>query len=101
MVIPAVVLVLAACLTAAQLGVRSLAIQDAAAVIARVEARGGAGASAGAIATLARRAPGATVQLENRGSLVCVRVSTRASVMGLHLIDTDLVAFSCAPTASP
>lgn len=101
MVMPAVMLVLAACLAAANLGVLSLTIQDAAAVVARMEARGGRGASAAAISAMARTVPGATVRLESRGSLVCASVSTRARVLGLRLGTLDLIANSCAPTVRP
>lgn len=94
MVVPAVILLLALCLSAMQLSSRQLRLQDAAADAARVIARGDDPGSA------AHRAvslvPGATLDTHTRGDLVCVRLRAPAAVAGGLFGAVSLAASSCA-----
>lgn len=91
--LPAVALVLAACVGAIGVGSQQLRLQDAAADAARGYGRGEApGAIAG---RTARAAPGAATSVERADGLVCVRLTAPArgpaAVAGL-----TLSARSCA-----
>ena len=70
MTLPAVALVLAACLAAVQLGGQQLRLQDAAAGAARSIARGEPAADARA--RLLALVPGARLDTRSQGGLVCV-----------------------------
>lgn len=67
--LPAVILVLAACLGGVRLGMQTMLAQDAAAVAARSLARGDGDARA--IARAAAVAPGVTVSFSRHDGLVC------------------------------
>lgn len=71
--LPAVVLVLAACLGGLQVAGHQLRLQDAAAVAARSVARGGSLGAAQARAS--RMVPGASVAHRTDGDLVCVSLA--------------------------
>ncbi len=91
MVVPTVILLLALCLAAVQLAGRQLVLQDAAAMAARTAARGeGAAAASGLLATVA---PGARLAVENRGEMLCVRVTAAGTGM---FSAVTLAASSCA-----
>lgn len=91
--LPAVVLVLACCLSAMQLSGLQLRLQDAAAVTARAVARGGT-------AQLAERlAPGARVATFLDGALDCVRLDLDSHLVIGTLVPVTLTASSCAPGA--
>lgn len=92
--IPAVVLVLALCLSGMQLAGTQLRLQQVAAGAARSVARGEGLEAAGRMAH--QLAPGATLSEEGRGSIVCVRASAPASVMRGVLGIVPLSARSCA-----
>ena len=85
--LPAVVLVLACCLTGIQMAGQQLRLQDAAAGSARALARGD---DLGAVAG------GATVSTTTTGDLVCARLSERAEGMPGTLFRIRLSARSCA-----
>ena len=87
--LPAVVLVLAFCLSGVRVAGQQLRLQDAAAAAARSLARGD-----DAQAAAARLVPGSSVSASERGDIVCARVSARASLAGP--IGVDLRASSCA-----
>jgi hypothetical protein len=83
-VLPAVVVVLACCLSAMQVAGQQLRLQDAAALAARSAARDdGTGVAA-------RLVPGSTVSRWTDGELECVTL-TAPAVLGL-----ELAASSCA-----
>jgi hypothetical protein len=89
-VIPAVLLVLAACLTGLQLSGQQLRLQQVAAMAARSVGRGEpVGEAAGLV-------PGPTLRVEHRGELACVTASTAGSrtswLMGVFTVS----ASSCA-----
>lgn len=84
--LPAVVLVLAVCLSGAQVAGQQLRLQDAAAAAARSQARGGGTAVA------SRLAPGANVSTWRDGDLDCVELTARAS----GFVPLTLRASSCA-----
>jgi len=86
MALPAVVLVLALCLTGVRVAAQQLALQDAAAAAARSAARGGGTAIAD------RLVPGASVSVWRDGDLDCVELTVRAS----GLLPLALRASSCA-----
>ena len=88
---PAVVLVLACCLSGVQVAGQQLRLQDAAASAARSAARGGDAAAASALA------PGATVSRFSDGDLVCVRLTAASSALLGTLMRLTLSASSCAP----
>ena len=89
--LPAVVLVLACCLSGLQVAGQQLRLQDAAAAAARASARGGDPA----IAT--RLAPGAAVSRFGEGGLSCVRLTVPASTPLGTILAVRLSASSCAP----
>lgn len=84
--LPAVVLVLACCLSGLSVAAEQLRVTDAAALAARTLARGGDPAS-----TVEGLVPGAQVTRGEEGGLVCATLSVAAS--GLPL---TLTARSCA-----
>jgi hypothetical protein len=86
--LPAVVLVLAACLTGMQLAGQQLRLADAAAHAARSLARGEAAEAAAARA--AREVPAATITQYTDADLLCARLSAPGA-LGL-----TLTASSCA-----
>jgi hypothetical protein len=88
--LPAVVIVLAACLSGMRLAGDQLRVQDAAAVAARAAARGGDPGVA------SRLVPGSSIERADRDDLVCVRVSLRASDPLGALARVTLTASSCA-----
>ena len=88
--LPAVVLVLAACLSGMRLAGDQLRVQDAAAVAARAAARGGDAGVA------SRLVPGSTTTRADRDGLVCVRVSMPAADPLGALASMTLTASSCA-----
>ncbi len=90
MTLPAVVFVLAACLSGVRLAGDQLRVQDAAAVAARAAARGGDSAIA------SRLVPGSSTARADRDGLVCVRVSLPASDPLGTLAGVTLTASSCA-----
>ncbi|MFT4123556.1 MAG: TadE family type IV pilus minor pilin [Microbacteriaceae bacterium] len=91
--LPAVVLVVAGCLTGLQFVGEQVRLQDAAAGAARAVARGEDEASAAARA--ARLVPGATVRFGVEGELECASVSLRTRAAGA-LLRLTLAARSCA-----
>lgn len=88
--LPAVVLVLAACLGAGQVVAMQVRVQDAAAAAARHLARGDPGA---ARALVSRLVPGASVTETRNTDLVCATVSAHP---GGLLSAVTVVAGSCA-----
>lgn len=88
--LPAVVLVLACCLSGMQVAGQQLRLQDAAAAAARAAARGGDTSVA------ARLAPAAAVSRYSDGDLVCVRLSAASSSAVGALMALTLTASSCA-----
>ncbi len=96
---PAVILVLACCLASLQLAVGQLRLQSAAGSIVRALAREAAndlrlaGELAGGLA--GRLAPGARIETEVRGELICIRLFRQNGVLpGLDALTA--VAASCA-----
>lgn len=90
MALPAVVLVLACCLSGVQVAGQQLRLQDAAASAARAAARGGDPAAA------ARLAPGAAASRFSDGDLVCVRLTAPSAALVGTLMQLTLTASSCA-----
>lgn len=90
MTLPAVVLVLAVCLSGVRLAGDQLRVQDAAAVAARAAARGGDPGIA------SRLVPGSSTSRADLDDLVCVRVSLPASDPLGALAGLTLAASSCA-----
>ncbi len=88
--LPAVVLVLACCLSGVQVAGQQLRLQDAAASAARAAARGGDPAVA------ARLAPGATASRFSDGDLVCVRLTAASAALVGTIMQLTLSASSCA-----
>jgi hypothetical protein len=89
-VIPAVLLVLAACLAGLQLSTQQVRLQQAAAMAARSVARGETVESTSALL------PGSTLRVEHRGELVCVTASARGSAVGGLIGAVTVSASSCA-----
>lgn len=85
--VPAVVLVLAACLGAMTVAGAQVRLQDAAAAAARSVGRGDG------VGVVARLAPGATAEQWTDGDLVCVAVSGSATLLA---VPVAIVARSCA-----
>ncbi len=85
--LPAVVLVLAACLGAMTVVGAQIRLQDAAAAAARSVGRGDG------VGVVARLAPGATTEQWTDGDLVCVAVSSKATLLA---VPVAIVARSCA-----
>lgn len=89
--VPAVLVVLAACLGGIRLGVERLRLTDAAAQVARAAARdepAGAGA--------AERMGGSVAAISRRDGLVCASVRTAVPLLG---VPVPLTATSCALAA--
>lgn len=86
---PAVVLVLAACLGGIHLGTLQLRLQDAAATAARSVARGEPH-------HLDAHVPGASATTTRRGGLVCVTAALTVPLAGGLIGSVDLAARSCA-----
>ncbi|MCW4385165.1 hypothetical protein OH146_05180 [Salinibacterium sp. SYSU T00001] len=76
--LPAVILVLAACLGGVRVGMQAMAAQDAAAAAARSLARGENVAAAAARASAI--APGSSVSVRRRDGLVCVSATAPAAL---------------------
>ncbi|MBX3091155.1 MAG: hypothetical protein KF801_01440 [Cryobacterium sp.] len=89
--VPAVVLVLAVSLGGMQLAARQLQLQDAAALAARSAAR-----DARVDSVIDALVPGASVQLESRGNLVCAKVSMAGTALSSIVGASRLTASSCA-----
>ncbi|WP_255461217.1 hypothetical protein [Glaciihabitans sp. INWT7] len=89
-VLPAALLVLAACLTGLQLSSQHLRLQQVAAMAARGVARGEpVGAASGLV-------PGATLRVEHRGELACVTASAPGSRAVGVIGAVTVSAVSCA-----
>lgn len=93
LVLPAVVLVLGACLAAMQLSALQVALQDAASSAARIVARGSGEAEAFRAAS--ELVPGSTLRTVPGGELACVEIAAHRTVLSLPGI--DLAARSCSP----
>ncbi len=91
--LPAVLLVLACCLSGLQLAGQQLRLQDAAAVTARAVARGGTSQIAASVA------PGARVSTFVNGALDCVQLDASSTAALTVLLPLTLSATSCAPGA--
>lgn len=89
--IPAVCLVLALCLSGLQLAVHQLQLHDAAALAARSAGRG-----ADPSAVVGQLVPAASMSSERRGNLVCVHLSTQGSPLTGLLGFGSVSASSCA-----
>ena len=92
--LPAVIVLLALCLSALHLTTVQVRVQDAAALAARVTARGESGAGAGLVGSLV---PGADLSIETRGELVCATVV--ASGGSGPFAGVQLSGRSCAPSS--
>jgi Flp pilus assembly protein TadG len=88
---PAVILVLAFCLSGMQVAGQQLRLQDAAAAAARSMARGDSAA-----ATAGRLAPGASVTERSDGDIDCVTLTVQPRVAGGAIAGFTLTASSCA-----
>lgn len=88
---PAVILVLACCLSGVQVAGQHLRLQDAAASAARSLARGDS-----AEATATRLFPGAGVAQRSDGDLDCVTLTARATGIFGAVAGFTLAASSCA-----
>ncbi len=89
-VIPAVLLVLAACLAGLQLSTQQVRLQQAAAMAARSAARGEPVGTASALVA------GSILRVEYRGELACVTASVRGSTVGALVGLFTVSASSCA-----
>jgi hypothetical protein len=89
-VIPAALLVLAACLGGLQLCSQQLRLQQVAAMAARAVARGEPVGTAGGLV------PGATLRVEHRGELACVTASAPGSSVAGVIGAVTVSAVSCA-----
>lgn len=92
-VVPAVLLVLACCLSGVQLATLQVRLQDAAAVAARAASRGDAIAVSSLVA-------GATATSEREGPLLCVTASVSSPIVGGLLGSIALSARSCAAVSN-
>ncbi|WP_143544647.1 TadE family type IV pilus minor pilin [Salinibacterium xinjiangense] len=88
---PAVIVVLAVCLSGVQVAGQQLRLQDAAAAAARSFARGDSAA-----ATASRLAPGATVTQRSDGDIDCVTLTDQPKVATGGIAGLILTASSCA-----
>lgn len=88
---PAVCLVLAVCLSGLQLATRHVQVQDAAAMAAR-----GAGRGEDPATIVGQLLPGASVRREVRGNLVCAHVEVSGSPLASLLSFPTVNATSCA-----
>ncbi|MCU1404020.1 MAG: hypothetical protein JWQ43_323 [Glaciihabitans sp.] len=95
-VIPAVLLVLVACLGSLQVAGSQLRLQDAAAGVSRSLARGEAPAVASI--RLHQLVPGAELTVHTRGDLLCVDATVWPSGGFGQLVHLQLSASSCAMT---
>ncbi len=93
-VIPAVVLVLAACIAGLQVAGEQLRLQDAAADAARLLAR--ADGSTAAAARLTAAIPGARLTVSHPGDLVCAGASARSRISIGVLLGVTIRASGCA-----
>jgi Flp pilus assembly protein TadG len=89
--LPAVILVLAFCLSGLQVAGQQLRLQDAASAAARSLARGDS-----ASVTAARLMPGATVSERSDGAVDCVTLTARSSAVVGTLLGITLAASGCA-----
>ena len=89
-VIPAVLLVLAACLSAMQLSIQQVRLQQVAATAARSVARGEPAGAASAMVT------GSSLRIAHRGDLVCVTASAHGSTVVGLIGGFTVSASSCA-----
>ncbi len=87
---PAVLIVLAACLAGLQATTQQGRLQQAAAMAARSVARGEAVGAASALV------PGSTLRVEHRGELACVTASARGSTLAGLIGAFTVSAFSCS-----
>jgi hypothetical protein len=87
-IVPAVILLLACCLTSLQIVGQQLRLQDAAADVSRSVARGGGSGQAANV--------GASVSVTQSGDLVCARLSARSRSPAGTLLALTLTASSCA-----
>jgi len=92
-VLPAVFVLVAACIGAMGVASQAVRLSDAASVVARQAGRGDGGRIESTLATLA---PGATVSIE-RGDLVCVALELSARLGPFDSV-VPLTARSCAPS---
>lgn len=92
--IPAVCLVLALCLSGLQLATHQLQLHDAAALAARTAGRGGDSS-----AIVGQLIPGASARTERRGNLVCVHVADQGSPVARLLGFGTVSATGCALAA--
>ena len=88
---PAVIVVLAFCLSGVQVAGQQLRLQDAAAAAARSFARGDS-----AVAAASRLAPGATVTQRSDGDIDCVTLTDQPRVATGGIAGLILTASSCA-----
>lgn len=91
--VPAVVLVLACGLSSLQIAGQQLRLQDAAADVARLLARGDSARIPGIVA---RAAPGASYSMFSEGDLVCARLRVEVTSPVGALLRLSLGAQSCA-----
>ena len=89
-VIPAVLLVLAACLSGMQLSIQQVRLQQVAATAARSVARGEPAGAASAMVT------GSSLRVAHRGDLVCVTASAHGSTVVGLIGGFTVSASSCA-----
>ena len=89
-VIPAVLLVLAACLSGMQLSIQQVRLQQVAATAARSVARGEHAGAASAMVT------GSSLRIAHRGDLVCVTASAHGSTVVGLIGGFTVSASSCA-----
>lgn len=89
--VPAVCLVLAVCLSGLQLATHQMQVSDAAALAARSAGRGG-----NPSAIVNQLMPRASSHSERRGNLLCVRVDTAGSPMARLLGFATVSATRCA-----
>ena len=89
-VIPAVLLVLAACLSGMQLSIQQVRLQQVAATAARSVARGEPARAASAMVT------GSSLRVAHRGELVCVTASAHGSTVVGLIGGFTVSASSCA-----
>jgi len=94
LVVPALLSVLGLAVMVAGAGVQTIRLADAAAVVARQTARGGADSVPG---TLAALAPGAVMVTSVEGDLICVRLTRSVDLGPVEAV--QLSGRSCAPTA--
>lgn len=87
--VPAVILVLACCLSGLQLSTQQLRLQSAAAVSARSAARGESVPVEGLV-------DGTTATIERNGNLVCVRVTAPGRAIAGLFGAVTLTASGCA-----